>query len=210
MQQTGDDSGHDAFAHRGARSERGNASATNVSASCSDHDDPSAVADRRAPVDPSPTERNCSSHHRGYGNTVSPTPEPMPTPTPSISRLSIEYLRQQKYAGSDIVIEQKLAGGANYDRFITSYLSEGLKIYALLTVPRGQRPDGLARSSSIRLIPPSQYRATALRGLCRWPRALVTSSSGRAIETQHSTHRRVYGSPSWMTSETGLGQHTPP
>jgi uncharacterized protein len=77
-------------------------------------------------------------------------------------RLSIEFLRQQEYSGSDIQIEQKLNAGANYDRYIASYLSEGLKQYALLTVPRGTKP---ATGWPVIIfnhgyIPPSQYRTT--------------------------------------------------
>lgn len=53
---------------------------------------------------------------------------------------SVEYLRKQDYPGSDIVIEQTLSPGSNYNKYITSYRSEGLKIYALLTVPTGEKP----------------------------------------------------------------------
>ncbi len=54
--------------------------------------------------------------------------------------LSIEYMRKQKYPGSDIVIEQTLSAGSNYSRYIASYRSDDLKIYALLTVPQGEKP----------------------------------------------------------------------
>ena len=57
----------------------------------------------------------------------------------SLHPLSIEYLRQQDYPGSKIVIEQTLNPGSNYQRYITSYKSEGLKIYGLLTVPNGEK-----------------------------------------------------------------------
>ena len=75
--------------------------------------------------------------------TLSPTATKTPTPTPTpISPLSIQYLREQEFLGSDIVIEQTLAPGSNYDRYYASYFSEGLKQYGLLTVPRGQpKPD---------------------------------------------------------------------
>lgn len=59
-----------------------------------------------------------------------------------INPLSIEALRSGKYEGSDIVIEQTLDPGSNYDRYLTSYQSDGNKIYALLTVPNGPKPDG--------------------------------------------------------------------
>ncbi|GBL38352.1 hypothetical protein EMGBD1_20390 [Anaerolineaceae bacterium] len=64
------------------------------------------------------------------------TPEPTATPHP----LSIAALRQGEYPGSRLALEQPLEAGINYARSIVSYQSEGLKIYALLTVPFGERP----------------------------------------------------------------------
>ena len=46
-------------------------------------------------------------------------------------------MRKAQYPGSDLVIEQTLTNGANYHQYIASYLSQGLKIYGLLTVPIG-------------------------------------------------------------------------
>ena len=74
----------------------------------------------------------------------------------------IELMRQQAYPGSEIVIEETLEPGSNYDRYIASYLSEGNKIYALLTVPRGEKP---ASGWPVVIfnhgfIPPAQYRTT--------------------------------------------------
>src|SRR5262245_45401097 len=54
-----------------------------------------------------------------------------PTPTPLNPRM-IEKMRQESYPGSEITIEETLEPGANYDRYLASYLSEGFKIYALL------------------------------------------------------------------------------
>ncbi|KKS76467.1 MAG: hypothetical protein UV46_C0001G0005 [Candidatus Gottesmanbacteria bacterium GW2011_GWC2_42_8] len=54
--------------------------------------------------------------------------------------LSIEYMRGQAYPGSGIDIEQTLPSGTNYNKYIASYNSDGLKIYALLTVPQGEKP----------------------------------------------------------------------
>jgi len=56
--------------------------------------------------------------------------------------LSIEALRQGEYPGSDIVIEQTLEPGSNYQRYIASYKSEGLKIFGLLTKPNGNALQG--------------------------------------------------------------------
>src|SRR5690348_10621373 len=54
--------------------------------------------------------------------------------------LSIEAMRQGSYPGSNFVIEQTLDDGSNYHQYIASYLSDGLKIYGLLTVPLGSQP----------------------------------------------------------------------
>ncbi len=102
--------------------------------------------------------------------TPTPLPAPIVAPTPpaldltlaEMHPLMIEYMRAQSYPGSDIVIEQTLAPGRNYNRYLASYLSEGNKIYALLTVPQGQQP---ATGWPVVIfnhgyIPPEQYRTT--------------------------------------------------
>jgi len=55
--------------------------------------------------------------------------------------LTLEWLRAQKTPGSQIVIEEVLDPASNYDRYLASYRSEGLKIYAYLTVPQGTPPE---------------------------------------------------------------------
>lgn len=57
-----------------------------------------------------------------------------------LNPLSIQAMRGKKYPGSSLVIEQALPDGSNYHQYLTSYISDGLKIYALLTVPSGQKP----------------------------------------------------------------------
>ena len=54
--------------------------------------------------------------------------------------MTIAAMRQREYPGSDITLEKELDPGANYSRYYASYLSEGLKIYALLTIPNGEPP----------------------------------------------------------------------
>lgn len=56
--------------------------------------------------------------------------------------MSIAAMRSGSYPGSDIVIEKELDEGANYRRYYASFLSEGLKIYGLLTIPEGEMPAG--------------------------------------------------------------------
>ncbi len=76
--------------------------------------------------------------------------------------LSIESLRQGDYPGSDLVMEQTLTPGSNYSRYIVSYKTEGLKNYALLTVPNGEAPIGgwPAIVFNHGFIPPAEYRTT--------------------------------------------------
>lgn len=76
--------------------------------------------------------------------------------------LAIENMRAQSYPGSDLIIEQTLANGSNYKRYVASYQSEGLKIYGLLTVPNGEAPAGgwPAIIFNHGYIPPEQYRTT--------------------------------------------------
>ena len=67
-------------------------------------------------------------------------PTAIPTSTPVPFPLQISAMRAREYPGSDVVIESVLDPGVNYNRYIVSYLSEGLKIYALMTVPNGEKP----------------------------------------------------------------------
>jgi dienelactone hydrolase len=76
--------------------------------------------------------------------------------------LTLAWLAEQETPGSDIVIEEVLAPGSNYSRYLTSYLSEGLKIYAYMTVPQGAAP---ATGWPVVVfnhgyIPPEIYRST--------------------------------------------------
>ena len=94
--------------------------------------------------------------------TPTPTPSLTPTLTPTLHPMDIQAMRAGSYPGSDIVIEQELDPGANYRRYYVSYLSEGLKIYALLTIPNGEMPTngwpGIVFNHGY--IPPEQYRTT--------------------------------------------------
>jgi dienelactone hydrolase len=76
--------------------------------------------------------------------------------------ITLEYLRNLKIAGSEITIEQNLADGPNYHQYLASYVSQGNKIYALLTVPFGNPPPGGFKAIVFchGYIPPTVYRTT--------------------------------------------------
>lgn len=80
----------------------------------------------------------------------------------TIFPLTIESLRNGNYPGSEIKIEETLAPGGNYDRFATSYQSEGLKIYSYLTVPQGEKPKNgwPVIVFNHGYIPPTEYSTT--------------------------------------------------
>lgn len=84
-----------------------------------------------------------------------------PTVVPS-NPLSIATMRQKSYPGSDITIEQTLDPGVNYNQYIASYKSDGLKIFALLTVPNGEKPKNgwPVIIFNHGYIPPEQYNPT--------------------------------------------------
>jgi len=78
--------------------------------------------------------------------------------------LTIDYLRYREYLPSKIVIDEILEPGINYNRYIVSYLSDGLKIYALMTVPMDEMPiDGYpVIIFNHGYIPPTQYEPTKI------------------------------------------------
>lgn len=133
--------------------------------------------------------------------TASPTSTPTPTPTPH--PLTIQHLRDQEYPGGDIVIEETLEPGPNYDRYIASYQSEGLKIYALMTVPWGEKPatGWPAIAFNHGYIPPDQYRTTEryvayVDGFAR-SGYVVFRSDYRGHADSEGRARGAYGSPDY-------------
>lgn len=117
--------------------------------------------------------------------------------------ISVE--RAREYPGSDITIEQTLAPGANYNRYIASYLSDGLKIYALLTVPRGPKP---ATGFPVIIfnhgyIPPNVYRTTeryvAYVDAIAKSGYIVFKSDYRGHGSSEGEGRGGYGSPDYTT-----------
>ncbi len=91
---------------------------------------------------------------------ASATPPPSATPIPD--PMTIAALRAGSYPGSEIVVQSELERGANYRRYYAWYLSEGLKIYGLLTIPDGEMPEGgwPAIVFNHGYIPPDVYRTT--------------------------------------------------
>lgn len=116
------------------------------------------------------TNRPTASPSSSPTITASPTATQTPTTTPTITPtytptphpMSIPALRQLVIPGSEIMIEETLEPGANYSRYYVHYLSEDLRIYALLTVPYGEPPAGgwPAIVFNHGYIPPDIYKTT--------------------------------------------------
>ena len=95
--------------------------------------------------------------------TVTPQPSPTalpPSPTPLVA-MDIRAMRAGSYPGSEIIIDRELSPGSGYRRYIASYQSDGLKIFALLTVPTTPRPEGGYPVIVFNhgYIPPKEYRS---------------------------------------------------
>ena len=107
-------------------------------------------------------------------HTVTPTAAITPTSTITLTPtetevvfdigkdITIKYLRGLEITGSELTYHEKLAPGFNYQRHLVSYISEGSKIYGLLTVPFGEPPEGGFKAIVFNhgYIPPTAYRTT--------------------------------------------------
>ena len=115
-----------------------------------------------SPIPPTSTPRPTSTATPTKTPTPSQTPTVTPTRTPTPHPMSIPALRQMSYPGSEIIIEDTLEPGANYNRYYASYLSEGLRQYGLLTIPYGETPPTgwPAIVFNHGYIPPREYRTT--------------------------------------------------
>lgn len=79
------------------------------------------------------------------------------------SPISIEHLRSLSIDSEALVLEEELSSEVNYTRYIASYISEGNKVYGLLTIPNEEIPEGgyPAIVFDHGYIPPTQYVTTS-------------------------------------------------
>ncbi len=139
--------------------------------------------------------------------TLTPAPTLTSTPIPTATRvpypLEISAMRARNYPGSDIVIEDTLDPGVNYSRYYVSYRSEGLKIFALMTVPDGEKP---ATGWPVIIfnhgyIPPDVYRTTeryvAYVDLIARSGYIVFRSDYRGHDNSEGEARGAYSTPDY-------------
>lgn len=120
------------------------------------------------------------------------------------NQLTIATLRAKQYPGSDFVIEQTLpATSTLYNQYVASYLSDGNKIYGLLTVPTGKMPKGgwPAIVFNHGYIPPEVYSTTGryiayVDALARQG-YVVFKSDYRGHGTSEGAPEGVYYSPAY-------------
>lgn len=136
---------------------------------------------------------------------VTPTPTLTPTATPVPPHpLSIEYLRQRQYPASELIIEETLENGGNYSRYIASYRSDGLKLYGLLTIPFGEKPESgwPVVIFNHGYIAPAVYRTTEryLAYMERFSRAgyIVFRPDYRGHDRSEGVARGAYGNPDYV------------
>lgn len=83
-----------------------------------------------------------TSEQKALVSEIVATPIPSPTPTPGpFDDLTIPYLRERDYESSLGHLE-RVSENSNYISYLTNYSSDGLKINALLTKPKGEVPNG--------------------------------------------------------------------
>lgn len=144
-------------------------------------------------------------------STATPTPTPIPsltptaTPTATLHPMSIAALREQSFPGSHIILENELEPGSNYRRFYASYLSDGLKIYGLLTIPNGEAPpDGWpAIVFNHGYIPPEEYHTTEryiayVDNLAR-SQYVVFRIDYRGHDQSEGVAKGAYGDPGYLS-----------
>ena len=108
--------------------------------------------------------------------------------------LQIDAKRARDYPGSDITVEAVLDPGGNYSRYYVSYLSDGLKIFALMTIPSGQKPPTgwPVVIFNHGYIPPDVYRTTE-----RYVQYVddIASSGYIVFKSDYRGHDRSEGTP---------------
>jgi len=154
-----------------------------------------------ATVDLTSTPMSSTAFH---SSTPDLDPAVDPTATPIAHPMSIEFMRMGEYPGSDIVVVDELDRGANYSRYYVYYLSEGLKVYALLTVPDGEVPPGgwPAIIFNHGYIPPDVYKTTEryIAYVDRLARSslIVFRIDYRGNDQSEGEPTGAYGNPGYM------------
>lgn len=112
--------------------------------------------DTPAPQSPTATETATAT------STITPAPTPTEVTFEVGQELTIKYLRDLEINSSEITFEQELPANFFYRQYLVSYISEGNKIYGLLTVPLGEPPEGGFQAIVFNhgYIPPAAYRTT--------------------------------------------------
>jgi dipeptidyl aminopeptidase/acylaminoacyl peptidase len=129
---------------------------------------------------------------------------PTSSPTPGFP-LSLAAMEAKLYPGSDLTIEQMLSDGNDYKQYVVSYLSDGFKIYGLLTVPIGTKPtDGWpVILLNHGYIPPNQYSTTQSYNLVVAPFAshgyIVFKPDYRGNAHSQGTPTQPYVSADYVT-----------
>ncbi len=153
---------------------------------------------------PAPTVATATPRPPTATPSPSETAAPTHTPTATLHPMSIAAMRAREYPGSDFVIERELDPGSNYERYYVSYLSDGLKIYALLTVPNGEPPatGWPAIAFNHGFIPPDVYRTTEryVAYVDRIAQAgyVVLRSDYRGHDQSEGEATGAYGSPGYV------------
>lgn len=130
------------------------------------------------------------------------------TPTNNTSvenSLAITVMKQKSYPGSSLIIEKTLNSDSNYNRYLVSYQSEGLKQYGLLTTPKGQKPNNGWPVILLNhgYIPPTQYSTensyTSFIDPLASAEYIVFKPDYRGNGNSQGIPTQIYTSPDYLT-----------
>ncbi|HEX6304344.1 MAG TPA: alpha/beta fold hydrolase [Anaerolineales bacterium] len=124
---------------------------------------PSATADKQAAAGLPASNNPVATQQPAIPTQTAP---PAPAETEAAFELgkeiTIEYLRDLEISGSEITFERDLGATFYYQQHLVSYISEGNKIYGLLTIPSEEPPEGGFKAIVFNhgYIPPTVYQTT--------------------------------------------------
>jgi dipeptidyl aminopeptidase/acylaminoacyl peptidase len=109
-----------------------------------------------------PKQPKTSTHTPLPTSTITPTPVATEVIFEIGREITIDYLRGLEITGSEITFEESLPNGSNYYQHLVSYISEGNKIFGLLTIPFADPPQSGYKAIIFNhgYIPPAAYRTT--------------------------------------------------
>ena len=123
---------------------------------------PSATAENQVSAPPAISAPTGTHQFEIPTQTAPPSPVETEVAFEVGKEITIEYLRDLEITGSEITFERDLGATFYYQQHLVSYISEGNKIYGLLTIPAEEPSEGGFKAIVFNhgYIPPTVYQTT--------------------------------------------------